>query len=138
MTEQVTFDSENFIESMANFGAALVPAIAAFEAFALQLAAELQPMIDALNGIGEYDWNGLELELTLEAPERWEQESLVDWGKRLERAGLLDQLEYRWMYQKECWRAVLHSPVWYAGLVWTWLRYTVWEEARGLWAKQTD
>lgn len=81
------------------------------------------------------DWDNLETKWTLNSPERWEYESLVDWGNRLERAGLLGKYEYRLMYGKECWRAILWSPVWYAGEVWTWLRYEAWEVVRERWTK---
>jgi hypothetical protein len=36
------------------------------------------------------------------------------------------------MYGHECWRAILHSPIWYGREVWEWLRYTAWESANKL------
>jgi hypothetical protein len=54
----------------------------------------------------------VDISITRMLPNRRDDESLVDWGNRLERAGLLDKYEYRLMYGEECWRAVLHSPVW--------------------------
>lgn len=41
--------------------------------------------------------------------QRQEGESLTDWGNRLDRAGLLDNPEIRWEYQKACWHSVFHA-----------------------------
>jgi hypothetical protein len=128
------------LEGIQAFGASITlaigPALIAVETAAAQLAAELNPILEALEGINtQIDWDKLEIELTLENPERWDYESLINWGNRLERAGLLDKYEYRLMYGAECWRAVLHSPIWYAGEAWYWLRNDAWEMVRGLWEK---
>ncbi|MGJ3241140.1 MAG: hypothetical protein ACFE0Q_20690 [Anaerolineae bacterium] len=45
--------------------------------------------------------------VTLDNPKRQAGESLIAWHKRLERAGIVDQPEIRWMYQQECWRSVV-------------------------------
>lgn len=135
MSERVSYDLEKLSEAIEGLGQQIAlafnPFITALTEAATEIAIAFQPLIDAFNGINlDFDWDKLELEMTLKNPERWAEESLVDWGKRLERAGLLDQLEYRWMYQKECWRAVLHSPVWAVDEAWEWVR--------GLWTKSQN
>ena len=125
MTPEESF--ENLYNSIAGLGQALasafVPAIGAIHTAAMQLAIEYE---SALNAILNTYTSLIDVELTLQNPERYEGESLVDWGNRLERAGLFDSYEYRLMYQKEVWRSMLHSPVWVARLAWEWLR--------GIWA----
>ncbi len=44
--------------------------------------------------------------LTRLKPDRRKGESLVDWGNRLDRAGIFDNPEIRWEYQKETWRTM--------------------------------
>jgi hypothetical protein len=129
MGEPVVFDSEKFREDMAKFGAALeqslAPVVVSMNTFATQLATAISPAIEKINAILELDWDRLAILMTLEHPFRYKDESLVDWAKRLERAGLFDQYEYRWMYQKECVRAMLYSPIWYSRELWWWLRHMV-------------
>lgn len=147
MGEPMTVEEslEKLHESVAGLGQALIlgfmPAISSINAAAIQIAVAYEDaLVAALNNfesklINPIDFTNLVIEWTLENPERWAYESLVDWGKRLEDAGLFDNYETRLMYGAECWRAVLHSPIWYAGEVWYWLRYEAWEVARGLWTK---
>jgi len=123
---------EKLGESIIGLGQALSvafsPFIGAIHTTAMQVAAEAERVGIVLNTILEdFDWDGIEIAVTLTHPERYYEESLTDWYDRLERAGLIDKYEYRLMYGKECWRAVLHSPVWVVGLAWEWVR--------GLWTK---
>lgn len=142
VSEPMTVDEsvEKLRDSIAGLGQALtlalVPAIGAIQSVAYQMAVEVEALnIALINSLPSFDWDKLERTMTMENPERWEYESLVDWGNRLERAGLLDKYEYRLMYGKECWCAILWSPFWYAGGVWAWLRYEAWGGVRGLWTK---
>jgi hypothetical protein len=119
MSEPMTLNEslEKLHESIAGLGrsltVALIPAIGTFQTIAVQIAAEAEKAIGiALNNFQPFDWENLDITMTRNHPWRYEDESLVDWGNRLERAGLLDKYEYRLMYGEECWRAVLHSPVW--------------------------
>jgi hypothetical protein len=147
MESEMAPDFEKTLEGIRGFAASITltigPAIAAMETVAMQLAASLEPVMNAFNNLTlEVDWEKIVISMTLENPERWPYESLSDWGNRLERAGLFDCYETRLMYGAECWRAVLHSPVWYAGEAWDWVYNDsewVWldvkERVRGLWTK---
>jgi hypothetical protein len=140
MSEQGTFDSKTFSQLMMAFG----------ETVALQIA----PIASLMSSIGTFEVSSFiaaiqantsvlnmqdfEIQLTLNKPERWQFEPLVDWYDRLERADLISKYEYRLMYGKECWRAVLHSPIWYAGEVWDWFYNAlgwIWDDVRELWEK---
>lgn len=56
--------------------------------------------------------------LTITNPDRWEDESLTEWADRLEEAGIWDDPDIRWMYQKECLKVVFFAPYrWIKGLV---------------------
>lgn len=129
MSKQSTFDSEKFQKSLDAFGQALnevmMPIVAGLNAAIMEWANSVSKTL--IQEFLKIDWNKLDIVLTLNNPERYEGESFSDWGCRLERAGLFDKFEYRIMYGNECWRALLHSPIWLVGLAWEWLR--------GLWAK---
>ena len=124
VSEPLTIEErvEKISEAIAGLGQALslalIPAISSINAAAIQVAIAYEDALIA--ALHQFEWN--EIEWTLKNPHRWQFESLVDWGNRLERAGLLDKYEYRLMYGAECWRALLHSPIWYAGETWNWLK----------------
>lgn len=131
MSDAVSFDSEKLHKAINGLGQSMAIALSPFAAVIQSVAMEFTQLgaelAMALNNIKLIDWEAIEREMTLNHPERYAEESLADWYDRLGRASLIDKYEYRLMYGKECWRAVLHWPVWVTKMAWA--------KARGLWTK---